>query len=115
MARDSGFFLRRGTIDEDLQLHSSLCLCKNFSQSTYAFVINDFYDCCQASAVWSMGEKDDTSNLDEPPFGGFDTDICHSGDAKIDWFNVGKTGRLRCLPTRLARMLMLLINLLSPN
>lgn len=62
-----------------------------------------------------MGEKDDTSNLDEPPFGGFDTDICHSGDAKIDWFNVGKTGRLRCLPTRLARMLMLLINLPSAN
>lgn len=63
-----------------------------------------------------MGEKDDTSNLDEPPFGGFDTDICHSGDAKIDWFSVGKTGRL-WMPTatRLAgmgEMLMLLINLL---
>lgn len=65
-----------------------------------------------------MGEKDDTSNLDEPPFGGFDTDVCHLGDARIDWFSVGITGRFGCLPTRLAEMgemLMLLIHLLSAN
>lgn len=81
-------------------------------------MINDFDDCCQASAVWSMGEKDDTSNLDEPPLGGFDTNICHSGDAKIDWLSFGNTGRLGCLPARLAgvgEMLMMLIDLLSAN
>lgn len=61
-----------------------------------------------------MGEKDDTSKLDEPPFGGFDTDICHSGDTKIDWFSFGKTARLVCLPTRLARIGKMLI-LLSAN
>lgn len=71
--------------------------CKNFSPRTHALMINDFDDCCQASAVWSMGEKDDTSNLDKPPLGGFDFDFCHSGDAKIDWFNVGNTDRLRML------------------
>lgn len=37
-----------------------------------------------------MGEKDNTSDLDEPPLGGFDFDVCHSGDAKIDGFSVGE-------------------------
>lgn len=65
-------------------------------------MINDLDNCCQASAVWSVGEKDDTPNLDEPPLGGFDIDICHSRDANIDWFSVDDPGRLGCLPTRLA-------------
>ena len=89
---------RRGPANKIFSPKTLLCK-KILTSNTYALVINDFDNCCQSSAVWSMGEEDHTSNLDEPPLGRFDLDICHSGDPMIDWFSVGEYWWTWILPT----------------
>lgn len=64
---------------------------ESWSSRTYTLVVNNLDNCCQASAERSMGKKDNASNLNEPPLGGFDLDFCHGGD----------TARIKRLPTGL--------------
>jgi hypothetical protein len=50
--------------------------------SSYALVIYDLDDCCQAADVWTVGKEYNTANLDEPPLRGVDVDLCHlDGDS----------------------------------
>ncbi len=50
--------------------------------SSYALVIYDLDDCCQAADVWTVGKEYNTPNLDEPPLRRVDVDLCHlDGDS----------------------------------
>jgi hypothetical protein len=57
-------------------------------------VVDYLDDHCEASKVFSVGEKHNAADLDKPPLRGIDFDICHSnGTTRIPMIssNFGKT------------------------